>query len=147
MEEKREIPTTPDHVHDYFGRTSVTNGHFHTFVGSEDVQQYVPGGHVHNYANETREADNHTHIMRGTSGLPIPVLLGHVDQLAGTTEMADNHAHTYDLYSGYQRAPRNVRRFRPFRTESVGEAKEAPAERRPRFRFPRREANSSSDQK
>lgn len=146
MEERREYPQT-QHVHDCFGRTSVDDGHFHTYTGSTMVQQPAVGGHVHNYANETREAENHVHIMRGTSGTPIAVLLGHVHQLAGVTEVADNHTHSYDVYTGYQRAPRNVRHPRPYQAESVEENKEAPAERRPRFRFPRRDPNPSSDEK
>lgn len=149
MEDFRDYPQA-EHVHDYFGRTSVDMGHFHTFTGSTMVQQPAVGGHVHNYANETREAENHIHIMRGTTGVPIPVLLGHVHQLAGITEVADNHTHSYDVYSGYQRSPRNRRRPRPVQAESVAEKEEAPAQRRPLFRFPKREAkapNPPSDEK
>jgi hypothetical protein len=51
------------------------------------------------------------------------------------------------VYTGYQRAPRNVRRPRPMHAESATENKEAPAERRPRFRFGRRDPNPPSDQK
>ncbi|MGE5580098.1 MAG: YmaF family protein [Bacillota bacterium] len=143
MEDRREFP----HVHDYFGRTSVDDGHFHTFTGATMEQVPAVGGHVHNYANETRVAENHTHIMRGTSGLPIPVLLGHVHQLAGVTEIADNHSHSYDVYTGYQRPQRNVRRPR-FTADAVAENKEeAPQGRRPRFRFPRRESSPTSDEK
>lgn len=145
MEEKREYPQAP-HVHDYFGRTSVDDGHFHTFTGATMEQVPAVGGHVHNYANETRVAENHTHIMRGTSGLPIPVLLGHVHQLAGVTEVANNHSHSYDVYTGYQRPQRNVRRPR-FKAEAVAEnaenKEETPPRRRPRFRFFRNEPNPS----
>lgn len=149
MEERREYPYTPEHVHDYFGRTSVNMDHFHTFVGSTAVQQNVAGGHVHNYANETRVTENHTHIMNGTSGLPVPVLLGHVHEIAGTTTVSDNHTHTYNVHTGYQRPPRNVRRPRPFgvRAEAKAEGKEEPAKRRPRLRFLKKDSNPSSEEK
>lgn len=146
MEDKRENPQAP-HVHDYFGRTSVDDGHFHTFTGATMEQVSAVGGHVHNYANETRVAQNHTHIMRGTSGLPIPVLLGHVHQLAGVTEVADNHSHSYDVYTGYQRPQRNVRRPRFTADATAEKNEEAPPQRRPRLRFFRREPNPPSDEK
>lgn len=148
MEERREYPHTPEHVHDYFGRTSVDMDHFHTFVGSTAVQQYVAGGHVHSYANDTRVAMNHTHLMSGTSGLPMPVLLGHVHQIAGTTSVADSHTHTYDLHTGYQRPPRNLRRRRSLEAKSAEPEKEgeAPQLRRPRQRFTKRHAANPKDE-
>jgi len=134
VEEKTDFPQAP-HVHDYSGRTSVDMGHFHNFSGATMVSQTAVGGHVHGYAGETLPAENHTHIMRGTSGLPISVLLGHVHQMAGVTEVTNNHTHSYDLYTGYQRAPRNVRRPRLVKFLSSEENQEAPEVRRPRFRF------------
>jgi len=152
-EEKKEYPNTPDHVHDYYGRTSVNMDHFHTFTGSTAVQESVPGGHVHSYANETRVAMNHTHLMNGTSSPQVPVVLGHVHRLSGTTSMAENHTHTYDLYTGYQRPPRNVRRPRLFSLgeESKEETKaegDQPSRRRPRLRLEKRKPiNPQSEQK
>jgi hypothetical protein len=148
VEETKEYPYTPEHVHDYYGRTSVDMDHFHTFIGSTAVQTYVAGGHVHNYANETRVAMDHIHLMNGTTGTQVPVLMGHVHQMAGTTNVQSNHSHTYDVYTGYQRSPRNVRRPRLFQATSAGDKAEsgaAPERKRPRLRLPFR--NPSSGQK
>lgn len=138
MEEKREDAShgSGQHVHDYFGRTSVNRGHFHTFTGSTNVETYVANGHTHNYANETRVADNHIHRMNGVSSLSVPVMMGHVHRLQGTTTVDDDHSHTYDLYTGYPRAPRNVRRGRFFGSFSAKEeGGEAVSPLRPRRRL------------
>jgi len=147
VEERKEYPYTPDHVHDYFGRTSVDLDHFHTFVGSTAVTQYVAGGHVHSYASETRVAQNHTHIMNGTSGIEVPVLMGHLHQLGGTTTVNNNHSHTYDLYTGYPRAPRNVKRQGVQATGAADKtgSGETSEKRRPRFKL--RFRSPSSEQK
>lgn len=147
MEERKEYPNTPDHVHDYYGRTSVDNDHFHTFVGSTALTQYVVGGHVHNYANETRVAQNHTHIMNGTSGPMIPVLMGHVHRIGGTTMVNENHSHTYDLHTGYQRPPRNVRRPGVQATEAGAKKESETAVERQHPRLRLRFRNPSSEKK
>ncbi|HHX27844.1 MAG: YmaF family protein [Bacillota bacterium] len=136
MEEKNEVTAREaggQHVHDYFGRTSVDRGHFHTFTGSTNVQTVVVGGHAHEYANVTRVAENHVHRMHGVSSVQMPVMMGHVHRLQGTTTVDDNHSHVYDVYTGLQRVPRNVRRgrfFGPFRLKAEGA--EPPEEPRPR---------------
>lgn len=101
-----------EHVHDYFGRTSVDLGHFHTFTGSTGVQTFEASGHVHSFANDTRVARNHTHRMFGTSSIqmPTPMVAGHVHQIQGKTSEEEGHTHTFDVYTGYERPPRNVRR-------------------------------------
>ncbi len=149
MEEKNEVTARQaggQHVHDYYGRTSVDRGHFHTFTGSTNVQTVVAGGHVHEYANMTRVAENHVHRMNGVSSVMIPVMMGHVHRLQGTTTVDDNHSHVYDIYTGSQRMPRNVRRgrfFGPFsaraqepETEGAEAQKEPRPRRRPRVRNP-----------
>lgn len=147
MEEKNEVTareTVGQHVHDYFGRTSVDRGHFHTFTGSTNTQTVVTGGHAHEYANVTRVAENHVHRMNGISSVQVPVMLGHVHRLQGTTTVDDNHSHTYDLYTGLPRAPRNVRRgrfFGPFSAKAEGaEPREEPRPRR-RLRVRKTEAD------
>lgn len=135
--ENKQVTTGPLHVHDYYGRTSVDHDHFHTFVGSTETQVQVGEGHVHRYASETRVAMNHTHILSGNSTLPIPARMGHFHQLQGTTTVNDGHSHTYDLYTGYQRAPRNRRRRRPMSAmEAPSDEKGAPQQRRPFMRPP-----------
>ncbi len=116
-----------EHVHDYFGRTSVNQDHFHTFVGTTSTESVVVDGHVHSFANETREARGHTHLMNGTTGRNVAVLMGHVHQMAGATTVNAGHSHTFDLFTGYQRPPRNQRK--PRITGVVGE-KQATRERR-----------------
>ncbi|HHY75504.1 MAG TPA: hypothetical protein GX500_01825 [Firmicutes bacterium] len=146
MEEKNDVTareTGPQHVHDFFGRTSVDRGHFHTFTGSTNIQTVVAGGHAHEYAAETRVAANHTHRLNGLSSIEMPVMMGHVHRLQGTTTVDDNHSHTYDIYTGLPRAPRNVRRGRFFGPFSIrGEGAEAQKEPRPlrRLRFRKTEA-------
>lgn len=151
MEESKEVAANPagQHVHDYFGRTSVDRGHFHTFTGSTSVETVVVNGHVHNYANETRAAEGHIHRMNGVSSVQTPVMMGHVHRLQGTTTVDDNHSHVYDVYTGYQRAPRNVRRGRFFGPFSVKEAKEAEAgddAEKPRLRLRLRSKNPPDDE-
>lgn len=139
MEDRTEFAAREagQHVHDCFGRTSVDRGHFHTFTGSTNVETLVVNGHVHNYANETRVAENHVHRMNGVSSVQIPVMMGHAHRLQGTTTIDDGHSHVYDLYTGHQRAPRNVRRGRFFGPFSVKDATggEAPEQPRPRRRL------------
>jgi hypothetical protein len=142
VEEKKEVTAQQaQHVHDYFGRTSIHRGHFHTFTGSTNIETAVVNGHVHNYANETRPAEGHIHRMNGVSSVQIPVMMGHVHRLQGTTTVDDNHSHTYDLYTGYQRAPRNVRRGRFFGPFSMRQEEGAEAEERPRPRLRLRAKN------
>lgn len=132
--EKNIAAKQAGHVHDYYGRTSVDRGHFHTFVGSTATETPVANGHVHNYANETRVAENHTHLMTGTGGLQVAVLMGHVHRLQGATTVNDNHSHTYEVYTGYQRPPRNQRR-RGWPAGVQANAAEEETSDRPRRRF------------
>lgn len=137
METEKDVAAKQaGHLHDYYGRTSVDRGHFHTFVGSTDTETPVANGHVHNYANETRVAENHTHLMTGTSGLQVSVLMGHVHRLSGRTTVNDNHSHSYEVFTGYQRPPRNVRRRGwPAGVQVNAEQEGTEVKPRSRFRF------------
>jgi len=42
-----------EHVHDYYGRTTMDLDHFHTFDGTTGLNYEAGRDHVHRFANET----------------------------------------------------------------------------------------------
>lgn len=57
--EKKEYtdPSAPrEHVHDYYGRTTMDLDHFHTFDGTTGLDYEIGLDHVHRFANVTSRA-------------------------------------------------------------------------------------------
>ncbi|QUL98807.1 MAG: hypothetical protein IMF26_01625 [Candidatus Fermentithermobacillus carboniphilus] len=110
-EVKSKEVTAPEagHVHDYWGRTSTEQDHFHTFEGTTGLDTPVDGDHVHRFANETSRAHGHTHRMAGTTSHQIPAFPGHVHRIQGLTTFDEGHAHTFDVQSSHPHRPRTRR--------------------------------------
>lgn len=98
-----------EHVHNYYGRTTMDLDHFHVFEGTTGVNYEIGPGHVHRFGNETSRAHGHTHRMYGNSSQPIPVFWGHVHQIAGVTTFEDGHTHRFDVLSNPAHKPRSRR--------------------------------------
>ncbi len=110
--EKKEYtdPSAPrEHVHDYYGRTTMDLDHFHTFDGTTGLDYEIGLDHVHRFANVTSRAHGHTHRMDGNTSRQIPAFWGHIHQIAGITSFDDGHTHRFDVLSGGPHRPRNRR--------------------------------------
>jgi hypothetical protein len=142
VEERNDLadPSAPmEHVHDYYGRTTMDLDHFHTFDGTTGLNYETGRDHVHRFANETSRAHGHTHRMHGNSSRQIPAFWGHVHQIAGITSFDDGHTHRFDVLSGLPHRPRSkrprlVRLFRASSRDQEAQSENQPATPGPRRR-------------
>lgn len=139
-EDMPEQTLGPEHVHNYFGRTSVEQDHFHVFEGTTGSNMAGEAAHAHRFASETSEAFGHTHKMEGMSSEPVSALLGHVHHIQGTTTFSEGHAHSFSVLTGHPRRPRNKRR----RLLSPPEHEDQEDGAKPRLHFRSRFRNRSS---
>ncbi len=131
-------PSAPiEHVHDYYGRTTMDSDHFHTFEGTTGLNYETGLDHVHRFANETSRAHGHTHRMDGNTSRQIPAFWGHIHQIAGVTSFDEGHTHRFDVLSGGPHRPRN-RRPRLVRLFKASSNQESQLEKQPPTPKPQR---------
>jgi len=151
-EERRDMtdPSAPrQHVHHYYGRTTMDLDHFHVFDGTTGLDYEIGQGHVHRFGNETSRAHSHTHRMHGNTSQQIMTFWGHVHQIAGMTSFDDGHTHRFDVYSGTPTRPRSrrPRLMSSHRTLPRGEGSEIRQQSAsPRRRLFRKVSSSSRQQ-